>query len=171
MKKKIFAGLVVVICFLLQSTLFAQFTIGGIRPNLLVIAVAFLGLWDGKRTGIYAGFFSGLLIDISFGYFYGLNALIYMYIGFFCGFLKKYIYSVDIKMPILFIMGCDLGYSLLYYFFAFALRGNFHFWFYLTHLILPQAVYTTIMACVLYPVFHIIVKQIEKGDKGEELVG
>lgn len=170
MKKRIFAVFTILICFLLQSTLFSQFSIGGIRPNLLVIVVASLGFWNGKRTGIYAGFFSGLLVDISFGHFYGFHALLYMYIGYLSGYLKKYVFSTDIKMPILFIAAGDFLYSLTYYFLAFFLRGNFNFGFYLKNLIFPQLLYTTIMACILYPLFHIILKQLEKSEKGEQLI-
>ena len=170
MRKNIFAAFTIFVCFILQATLFSQFTVGGIRPNLLMIAVASLGFWGGKRTGIYAGFFSGALLDISFGYFYGLNAMLYMYAGYFCGYLKKYIYSKDIKMPLLFIAGSDLTYSLVYYFLVFVLRGNFHFAFYLKNLILPEMVYTTIMACLIYPLLHMMMMYLDRKEKGEQPV-
>ena len=92
MKKTIASGIFIFCLFLLQSTLFALFSVGGIRPNLLIIATASLGFLGGKRTGIYAGFFSGLLIDVGFRSVYGINALIYMYIGFTCGSLKKVLF-------------------------------------------------------------------------------
>lgn len=168
MKKKIFEALTIFVCFLLQSTLFAQFAIGGIRPNLLMIAVAAFGFLEGKRTGIYAGFFSGLLLDISFGYFYGLNALIYMYVGYICGYLKKYIFSKDVKLPLFFIAGSDFVYNLVYFVLAFVLRGHFHFMFYLKNNILPEVVYTTVIACVMYPVIHFVIKHMEVMEKGEQ---
>ena len=65
MKKAIFASITIFCCFLLQTTLFAMFGIGGMRPNLLIIATASLGFLCGKKTGIYTGFFSGLLIDYA----------------------------------------------------------------------------------------------------------
>ena len=103
MKKAIVSSVFILCLYLLQSTLFAMFSVGGIRPNLLIIAVASLGFLGGKRTGIYAGFFSGLLIDIGFRSVYGVNALLYMYIGYTCGTLKKILFPKDIKMPLLFI--------------------------------------------------------------------
>ena len=66
MKKAIVSSIFIFCLFLLQSTLSAMFNIGNIKPNLLIIAVASLGFLGGKRTGIYAGFFSGLLIDVGF---------------------------------------------------------------------------------------------------------
>ena len=64
MKKAFISGLFILCLYLLQSTLFAMFSIGGIRPNLLIIATASLGFLGGKRTGIYAGFFSGIFCRI-----------------------------------------------------------------------------------------------------------
>ena len=119
MKKVFFSGLLILCLYLLQSTLFAMFSIGGIRPNLLIIATASLGFLGGKRTGIYAGFFSGLLIDIAFRPIYGVNALLYMYIGYICGLFKKVVFSGDIKLPLLFIAGRDFVYIMAFYFFYF----------------------------------------------------
>ena len=170
--KKIFAsGLFIISLYLLQSTLFSMFSIGGIRPNLLIIATASLGFLGGKRTGIYAGFFSGLLIDIGFSSVYGLNMLLYMYIGFLCGTFKKVLFPKDIKFPLLFIAGSDLIYNIVFYFFRFFFRGRFNITFYFFDIILPEVVYTTIMACIIYPVIHFVMKRIETPEnKGEQTI-
>ncbi len=171
MKKAIASGVFIFCLYLLQSTLFAMFSIGGIRPNLLIIATASLGFLGGKRTGIYAGFFSGLLLDIAFRPIYGVNALLYMYIGFICGCFKKSIFSADIKMPLLFITGSDLLYNFAFYFFYFFFRGKFELSYYFLNIILPEVVYTTIMACIIYPVIHFVMKRIELPDKkGEQTI-
>lgn len=171
MKKAFFSGLFIICLYLLQSTLFAMFSIGGIRPNLLIIATASLGFLGGKRTGIYAGFFSGLLIDIAFRPIYGVNALLYMYIGYICGLFKKVVFSGDIKMPLLFIAGSDLVYNMAFYFFYFFFRGRFEISYYFMKIILPEMVYTTIMACIIYPLIHFVMKRIELPEKkGEQTI-
>ena len=124
MKKAIFAGICILCCFLLQTTLFTLLSIGGIKPNLLIIVTASLGFLCGKRTGIYTGFFCGLLIDVVFRSVYGTNALIYMYVGYGCGMLKKVLFPKDIKLPMLFIAVSDLVYNILYYFLYFCLIIN-----------------------------------------------
>lgn len=171
MKKAIASGAFIFCLYLLQSTLFAMFSIGGIRPNLLIIATASLGFLGGKRTGIYAGFFSGLLIDIAFRPIYGVNALLYMYIGYICGLFKKVVFSGDIKMPLLFIAGSDFVYNIAFYFFHFFFRGKFEISYYFTKIILPEMVYTTIMACIIYPLIHFVMKRIELPEKkGEQTI-
>lgn len=171
MKKAIASSIFIFCLFLLQSTLFALFSIGGIRPNLLIIATASLGFLGGKRTGIYAGFFSGLLIDICFRSFYGMNALLYMYVGYACGALKKVLFPKDIKLPLLFIAVSDLAYNILYYFFLFLFRGKFEFGYYFQHIMLPEVVYTAIMACIIYPFIHYVMRRIEVPEKkGEQAI-
>ena len=171
MKKAIVSSIFIFCLFLLQSTLSSMFNIGSIKPNLLIIAVASLGFLGGKRTGIYAGFLSGLLVDVCFRSVYGMNALIYMYIGFVCGFFKKVLFPKDIKLPLLFIVVSDLAYNVFYYFFLFFFRGKFDFIYYLKHIMLPEAVYTAIMACVFYPFIHYVMKRIEVPEKkGEQTI-
>lgn len=171
MKRAFFAGITVFICFILQTTLFSMFDIGGIHPNLLVIATASLGFLGGKKTGIYTGFFGGLLIDLCFRSLYGTNALIYMYIGYSCGFLKKILFPKDIKLPLLFITMSDLACNILQYFFYFLFRGKLQFFSYFKQIILPEVVYTAIIACILYPLIHFVMIRTELPEKkGEQTI-
>jgi len=46
----------------------------------------------------------------------------------------------------------DLSYSMTCYVLLFLLQGKFNFIFYFTNVILPEAVYTILITCILYPV-------------------
>ena len=72
--KTVVNAILIIIAFLLQSTLFSRFTVAGITPNLLLIVVASIGFLSGRRRGLIAGFFAGLLFDVFFGSVYGLYA-------------------------------------------------------------------------------------------------
>ena len=67
MKRKIIVILTVIICFLLQSTIFKFLSFASISPNLLIIVTSSFGFMRGKKEGMVIGFFSGLLIDIFYG--------------------------------------------------------------------------------------------------------
>ena len=60
---------------LLETTLFAHFTIAGVKPDLLLILVIFNSLFQGPVKGTYFGFFLGLLEDVILGSYLGMNAL------------------------------------------------------------------------------------------------
>ena len=47
MRRKIVLFIIITICFVLQTTLFKSFSIAGISPNLLIIAVSSFGFMRG----------------------------------------------------------------------------------------------------------------------------
>ena len=152
MLRKICVAILIIVCFLLQSTVFRSLAFAGIVPNLLIILTASFGFMRGENEGLLIGFFSGLLCDIFFGDVLGFYALIMMYIGYLNGKFHRIFYPEDIKLPLGLIIISDISYSMTCYVLLFLLRGKFNFPFYFTNLILPEAVYTILVTCILYPV-------------------
>ncbi len=157
--------LFVILCFLLQCTVFHSISFGGIIPNLMIILTASYGFMRGKKSGLLTGFFSGLLMDIFFGKILGFYALIYMYIGYLNGYLKKLFFPEDIKLPIALIMGSDFIYNIIIYILSFFLQGRFQFSYYFLNIIIPEMVYTIIVTCVLYPLLLIVERLLERKEK------
>lgn len=165
MRRNIVYFIIIAICFLIQTTIFARISITNISPNLLIIVVSSFGLMRGRKEGMWLGFFSGLLIDIFFGFCIGAYALIYMYIGYVNGIFQKRFYPDDIKLPMLLIGGSDLLYNLVVYFFMFLLRGRFSFLYYLKSIIIPEFVYTMVISILLYLVFLKVNQKLEAHEK------
>lgn len=168
MKRTLVTALLILFCFLLQSSVFHAIDFGGIVPNLLIILTASFGFMNGRRTGMLIGFFSGLLMDLLGSSvtvldrnILGFYALLYLYIGFANGAFRRIFYPEDMKLPLLLILGSDLVYNLTCYFFMFFMRGKLRFFFYLTHVILPEAVYTILLAILAYPLFLWIQKKLD----------
>lgn len=164
MKKSLVSFAFISICFLLQSTLLSQFKLGGIVPNLMIVAIAATGFLLGPNEGMWFGFSFGLVTDIMFGSIIGLYALLYMFVGYLNGAGEKYLFSHDIKLPVLLIMVTDFVYSNICFFLFFVLKGKFDYWFYLRSIILPELIYTTVFACMIYPFIHFIFEKIDKAE-------
>lgn len=165
MKRLTVSILLIIICFLLQTTVFKGLAFGGIVPNLLIVLTAAFGFMRGERTGLMVGFFCGLLADIFFGNVLGLNAMIYMYIGYFNGKFNRIFFPDDIKLPLLLIFLSDLVYGFLYYVTLFLMRGRFQLDYYFLHIILPEIVYTLLMTLLLYPLILRINKRLEDSEQ------
>lgn len=165
MKRKVTVILIIIICFLLQSTLFQRISLGGIVPNLLIIITSAFGFMRGKKEGLFVGFFCGLLIDVFYGEMIGFYALLYMCIGYLNGLFHRIFYPEDVKFPIMLITLSDLIYCLCAYFFMFLLRARFHFPYYLVHIILPEVVYTVLITVGLYRVLLFINRKLEESEK------
>lgn len=165
MKRKIIAALLVFVCFLLQTSVFPHFAFNGIVPNLLIVLTASYGFMRGKKAGLLTGFFCGLLLDVFYGDVIGFYALIYMWIGYFNGNLRKIFFPEDIKLPMSMIFLSDLGSGLICYLFMFLLRSRFHFPFYFLHIILPEVVYTVLISMLLYPIILKLNTRLEEIEK------
>lgn len=168
MKRVIAMGLLILICFVLQCTLFHGLSFGGIIPNLLIVLAASFGFMRGEKSGLITGCISGLLIDIFFGSTIGFYALIYMYIGYVNGKFHNIFYPEDIKLPMVLIIGSDLFYGIICYILLFLMRARFHFGYYFIHIILPEIVYTTLVTLFLYPIVLWINRKLEAGERQNE---
>lgn len=161
MKRNITMIFVILISFILQTTVFQHFSFGGISPNLLIIVTASYGFMFGRRYGMTVGFICGLLMDIFYGSVLGFYALVYLYIGAGNGVFRRVFYQDDIKLPLALITASDFLYSFVCYLLLFLLRGRFQFVFYLKTIILPEIVYTIFVTLFLYPCILLLNRTIE----------
>ncbi len=165
MKRGIISAIIIIVCFVLQSTVFRGIAFAGIVPNLLIVVTASYGFMRGSKTGLIIGFICGLLIDIFFGEAIGLYAMIYMYIGYLNGKFSGIFYPEDIKLPMVLILISDLLFGFFSYFLLFMMRGRFAFKFYFLNLILPEIVYTILVTLLLYPMILWVHNRLDAREK------
>ena len=111
MKRNIALVFVILIGFVMQTTVFQTLSFGGIAPNLLIIITSSYGFMYGRKYGMTVGFFCGLLMDIFYGNVLGFYALIYLYIGAANGIFRRVFYQNDITLPLALITASDFVYS------------------------------------------------------------
>jgi len=150
MLRNIALALGAMVLFILQTTILKDLSFLPVTPNLLIILTSSVGFMRGRKTGLWTGFFCGLLIDIFYGEYLGIYALFYMWAGYANGMLCKYFYPQDIKLPMSAIAFSDLGVNILIYFFLFLFRGRTKFWFYFVNIMIPELVITLLVMIVLY---------------------
>ncbi len=151
-RRFIFNFIFVILSFILQTTVFRIIDFGGITPNLLMIFTTSTAFIKGEKPGLLVGFFSGLLVDIFFGTYIGFFALIYMYIGFIVGKLHIIFFTQNLAIPILLISVSDFVFGFVCYVLMFLFRIKFNIGYYMTNIIIPELVYTAIVAIFYYPV-------------------
>lgn len=154
MKSKLILAVLIVSCFFMQSTVLHVISIGSITPNLIVILCVSMGLLRGRKSGMWTGFFSGLLIDLFYGSAFGFYALLYMYIGFFSGYACRVYYDDDVKVPMLLTAAGDFAYSLGVYVLQFFIRGRLGLGTYFYRIIIPEAFYTVVLSFFVYRIFY-----------------
>ncbi len=167
MKRFIIITIEILICYLLQTTIFQWIALANVVPNLLLILTVSNGFLRGRKSGITVGFFCGLLIDLCFGKIIGLYAFIYMVIGYANGFANVVFERDDQIIPIILVGISDLFYFFLSYIFNFLLRGKLDIFFYFTRIGLPEIVYTLLISIFLLKLFYIVNKHLERAEKEE----
>lgn len=165
MKRKIVTGLIILVCFLLESTIFHKLTFASISPNLMIIVVSSFGFMRGKKTGMTVGFISGLLVDLFWGNLLGFHMLIFTVIGYLNGAFKRLFYDDDIKLPIILIAASEMIYGLIIYGCMYMLQGDFLFGNYLLHIILPELIYTILVTLVVYQIILRINRKLESEEQ------
>ncbi len=165
MPRKIAVFLIVTICFLLQTTLFQSISFFTVAPNLLIIVTASFGFMRGKKEGMYIGLLCGILIDIFYADLLGGYAMLYMCIGYLNGFFRKLFFPEDFKLPMLLIAASDFACNFVIYFFMFLFRSRLDFLYYLSHLILPELVYTLLVMILLYFIILKINRRLEEFER------
>ncbi len=165
MARKIVLFIIISICFVLQTTTFQTLSFANIAPNLMIIVVSSFGLMRGRKEGMYIGFICGLLIDIFCGYYLGVYALLYMYVGYINGMCRKRFYPEDIKQPLILISTSDIVTNLIIYFLLFLTRNRYDFGYYLLNVIIPEWVYTMVVTIFLYYLLLKINQKLESYEK------
>lgn len=95
--------LVFILIYLLQANFFNWFTIAGVKPNLFVILIVFVGLFAGKYMGVSIGVVAGLLLDFFISKKIGISAIMFGIIGLLGGILDNN-FSKDSKLTIIIII-------------------------------------------------------------------
>lgn len=157
--------LIVIVCFLLESTVFQSLSFASITPNLLIVVTASFGFMRGKKEGMLVGFLCGIIFDIFFGKLIGFYALIYMVLGYANGFFNRIFYPDDIKLPLFLISASDFILGNFVCIFMFIMRSQLDYWYYLGHIIIPELIYTILVTLVLYQIILKLNQKLESEEK------
>ena len=166
MRRFIISFISIILLYVFQSTVFASYlSIAGIIPNLILMFSCIVGFMRGRRSGMFTGFFGGMLVDIMNGGIIGLTPLMYLFIGYFNGLFYKEYSKEQLLLPIGLVALSDLAYGFTYYFFNFLFRNRLNFGFYFTRIIIPEVVYTVVVTIFAYILVYLINRQLDYFDR------
>ena len=111
--KTLILFVVMVAAMSLQSTVIPVLSIGGVRPDLVLVVVVSAALTAGRETGLICGVFGGLLQDLlSVGPF-GYNTLSKMLLGFLVGLYERKVNQGSLLLPLLAVAAATVGAAVL----------------------------------------------------------
>lgn len=154
MKRYISMFLIIILCFLLQTTLFQNLKIANVAPNLLIILISSYGFMYGRKFGMISGIMCGILSDFIYNDIIGIYILIYVLAGYINGSAHKLYFKDDMSIPVFAVAVSDFFVNILFYTFNFLLRGRLNILVYMKNIILPELVYTVIIGVIIYKILN-----------------
>lgn len=142
------------VIYFLQENFFNWFTIAGIKPNLFVIFILFIGLFAGKKIGAILGLIFGIYLDLLLGRAIGVSGIMLGLIGLLGEYFDKN-FSKESRVTImLMVIGSTIIYELgSYLFHIMSLGLNFEIWGF-SKILLIEVIYNSILVIILYPLLQ-----------------
>lgn len=167
MKRVITLGVLIIVCFVLQTSLFPFIEVADTSPDLLLILTVSFGLMRGRKEGMLVGFFCGFLYDVYFGYTIGLYMLLYMLIGYCNGFFHRWYLVEDVLLPITIILVDAFLLNFATYVIFFMMRNKMELGLYMKQTILPAMIYTALLTLLVFKLLVFINRALKRWEKGE----
>jgi len=165
MKRIITMTILLILNFILQSTLLQHIRLNSVIPNTAIVIIVSMSLLRGRTEGSIIGFCSGFLQDIFFGSSLGFYALLGMLIGYYIGKYHANYYRENFALPVFFCFIVTIIYETIIFIFGPFFNGSFNYIYFFIRKIIPCAVYTAVTAIIIYRLLFTINDILEKSEK------
>lgn len=173
MKKiSIFIGLILTffVIYFLQVNIFNSFTIAGVKPNLFIIYILFIGLFANQVLGIAFGVVFGLIIDLLYGKTIGITAIMLCAIGYLGSYFDRN-FSKENKLTIIFmVIGATIIFELGVYFLTSIILEFEREYLYFLKIVLIETLYNVLIAIIIYPLIQKIGYSIDRNFKKNNIL-
>lgn len=146
--------------FIINSSLFECIKLQGVKPDLFIIFIVSISVLRSDVEGAIFGFFAGFMCDIFFGRTLGFFALIYMFVGYLSTRPFKYFYRENYLIPMLLCFFATIFFEIVTFALSFSMMENFFYA--INKIILPKAIYNTILILGIYPLIYLLNKKLEQ---------
>lgn len=139
---------------ILQSTVFSHLTLAGAKPDIVLVFIILYAIIFGSKEGALAGIVGGLLQDLMFGQYLGINILTKVTVGYLFGLLERRLYKENLLIPVIVVLIGTLSNESLLYLFRLAIGVSTGDFVYVRGIILYTAVYNGIVTLFIYRKFY-----------------
>jgi len=151
-------GLVVLTALLLQSTVFAELRLLGVRPELLYLVTIIFALLEGSQQGAVVGFISGMAQDFLLNQPKGITALTLTLLGYAVGMGRHLIVSPSPLVPTVVVAVATVVGMVFYEVTAFLLGTFDETLIYGLKVALLAGLYNAVLTPIVYPLLRRVVE-------------
>ena len=158
MRRVLAIGAIIVTAVLLQSTVFSQLRLLGVRPELLYLVTILIALQEGPSEGAIVGFTCGLAQDMLLDQPKGITALTLTLLGYAVGMARQYIVSPSPLVPTI-VVAIGTAVGVAFYEIVTFLLGQFDAGVtYAVRVALLTALYNAVLTPILSPLLRRIIE-------------
>lgn len=151
-------GVVLLVAFLLQTTVTPNIRVMGASPDFALITVVSVGLVMGAEVGAVFGFLTGTLVAVALMQPLGLTAFVLVLVGYFAG---RYAETADLSAgfaPLVAVFTATFVADVLLALAQSLLERQVPLGFFLGRVVLPSLVINTLLAAPLYLVVRLALR-------------
>ena len=153
MRRVVSWGAVIITALVLQSTVFAQITLGGARPELVYLATIVLAFLEGPSSAAVAGFFGGMAQDFLLNTPKGITALTLTLLGYVVGNLRQYFTTPNPLLPV-FVVGAGTSAAVVFERLVAYLLGTGTGFLYVLQIAVLSGLYNMLLTPFLFPILR-----------------
>lgn len=161
------------ICFIiyfLQSNFFNWFSIGGIKPNIFIIFILFIGLFGTRSMSVIYASSLGIILDLIFNQKVGVNLFGYVLIGVIGTIFNKN-FSKDSRLTIMFmVFGATVIFETVVYFLNYILYSTNIEVISFIKILIVEVIYNIIITVIFYKPIQKFGFYIENEYKGNKIL-
>lgn len=162
--------LIAIVIYFLQSNFFSWFTIAGVKPNLFVIYILFIGLFGNRSMGVIYGIILGIILDLLFYEKIGINLIGLSLIGFLATIFDKN-FSKDSRMTIIFmVFGATVLLEITSYVMSYVLYSINIEIIQFIKILTIEVLYNILIITIIYPLIQKLGYFIENEYKGNRIL-
>jgi rod shape-determining protein MreD len=154
---------VITTALLLQTTVFPELTLLGVKPELLYLVTVVFAALQGPAEGAVVGFVSGLAQDFLLNTPKGITALTLTMLGYTVGLARQYITSPSPLLPAILVALGTAGGIAFHQAVAFLLGEEEGPFGYVAKVVLLTALYGAVLTPIFFPVLRRAVAAIHEG--------
>jgi rod shape-determining protein MreD len=113
-KRAFLLSLLVITGLVIETSVLGEATLGGAKPQVLLVITVALAMGEGPALGAGFGFAAGLASDLMTGLPVGLTALTYTVVGYAVGAIRAQVQTPTAWLPAAMEFAATLGGMLLY---------------------------------------------------------
>lgn len=139
--------------------------INGAKPLIVLPVVIVVALFEGEKAGLAFGFLTGLLLDISSTGRIGFYTMVLALVAFFVAILARY--TIESLNFVNVLVGCAVAVAVVYalhFLVMFVIKGHKELIYALTNYYFFGALYTLLMAPVIYFFNRALAINIRRGE-------